>query len=104
MQYSQDGKRIAFVSNRSGSSKIWTCAQDGSNLAQLTFLKANDAGTPRWSPDGRRIAFDSTASGIEGVYLISADGGAPQPLVVDSFANSEPSFSRDGHSIYFVSD
>ena len=104
MQYSPDGKRIAFVSNRSGNAQIWTCAQDGSNLAQLTFLKANDVGSPRWSADGRRIAFDSTASGIEGVYLISADGGTPQPLVVDSFNNSQPSFSHDGDWVYFTSD
>jgi eukaryotic-like serine/threonine-protein kinase len=103
-QYSPDGKRIVFVSNRSGSAQIWTCSQDGANPVQLTFLKANDTGTPRWSPDGRRITFDSSASGIEGVYLISADGGTPRPLVVDSSANAQPSFSRDGHWIYFVSD
>jgi eukaryotic-like serine/threonine-protein kinase len=105
MQYSPDGKRIVLVSNRTGTAQIWTCTQDGSNLAQLTFLKANDVGTPRWSPDGRRIAFDSSAaSGIYGVYLISADGGTPQPLVVDSFNNSQPSFSHDGHWVYFTSN
>jgi eukaryotic-like serine/threonine-protein kinase len=103
-QYSPDGKRIAFVSDRTGSAQIWTCSPDGSNPAQLTFLKANDVGTPHWSPDGRRIVFDSSASGLEGIYLISADGGAPQALVVDSSANSEPSFSHDGQWIYFFSD
>ena len=90
--------------NRTGSAQIWTASQDGSNLAQLTFLKANDVGTPRWSPDGRGIAFGATASGIDGVYLISADGGKPRALVVDSFNNSQPSFSHDGQSIYFTSD
>jgi Tol biopolymer transport system component len=103
-QYSPDGKRIAFVSDRTGSAQIWTCSADASNPAQLTFLKANDVGTPRWSPDGSRIVFDSSASGLEGVYLIGADGGAPEPLVVDSSANSEPSFSHDGQWIYFYSD
>ena len=103
-QYSPDGKRIAFVSDRTGSAQIWTCSSDGSNPAQLTFLKANDVGSPRWSPDGRRIAFDSSASGLEGIYLISADGGAPQPLVVESSASSQPSFSHDGQWIYFFSD
>ena len=102
--YSPDGKRIAFVSSRSGSTQIWTCASDGTSPAQLTFMKANDTGTPRWSPDGRQIAFDSTASGLEGVYLISAEGGAPLSFVVDSSANAQPSFSRDSHWLYFTSD
>ena len=103
-QHSPDGKRIAFVSNRSGSMQIWMTGEDGLNPLQLTSMKASDTGTPNWSPDGRQIAFDSTATGIEGVYLISADGGVPQPLVVDSFVNDEPSFSHDGRWVYFTSD
>lgn len=103
-QFSPDGRHIAFVSSRSGSAQIWTCAKDGSTQSQLTFMKASDTGTPKWSPDGHWIAFDSTASGIEGVYLISAEGGTPQALVVDSSTNMEPSFSRDGRWVYFASD
>lgn len=38
------------------------------------------------------------------MYQISADGGTPQSLVVDSYENSQPSFSHDGNWIYFASD
>jgi Tol biopolymer transport system component len=103
-QYSPDGKKIAFASDRSGSSQIWVCNSDASNSTQLTFLDATGSGTPRWSPDGRSIVFDSTASGNLGLYTMSADGGSPKPLVVDSHLNGAASYSRDGRWVYFVSD
>jgi eukaryotic-like serine/threonine-protein kinase len=103
-QYSPDGKKIAFASDRSGGPQIWVCNNDASNPVQLTFMDASSSGTPRWSPDGRSIVFDSTASGNLGLYTIAADGGSPRPLVVDSYLNAAASFSRDGHWVYFVSD
>ena len=103
-QYSPDGKKIAFASDRSGNSQIWVCDSDASNPFQLTFMDASNTGTPRWSTDGRSIAFDSTASGELGIYTIGADGGSPRPLVVDSHFNGAASFSHDGRWVYFVSD
>jgi eukaryotic-like serine/threonine-protein kinase len=102
-QYSPDGKKIVFVSDRSGSSQIWICDSDGSNAVQITSTDAPNNGTPRWSPDGRSIVFDSIADNL-GVYLVPADGGTPRALVVDSHFNAAASFSRDGRWVYFVSD
>jgi Tol biopolymer transport system component/DNA-binding winged helix-turn-helix (wHTH) protein len=98
---SPDGKRLLFMSDRSGSLEIWVSNRDGSAPVQLTNL--HGCGTPRWSPDGLWVAFDVGEAGGQGIYVISAMGGTPRALVKDSFENSVPSWSRDGKWIYFGS-
>jgi dipeptidyl aminopeptidase/acylaminoacyl peptidase len=53
-----DSKRIVFVSNRSGSSQIWTMNTDGSDPKQITNL-ATGAGGVTVSPDGKYYVFTS---------------------------------------------
>ncbi len=104
VQLSPDGKRIAFFSQRSGSSEIWLAGSDGSNPIQLTSFSGPSAGSPRWSPDGQSIAFDSNLQGSWDVYVVNAQGGAPRAVAVGEGEESRPSWSRDGQWIYFNSD
>jgi DNA-binding winged helix-turn-helix (wHTH) protein len=98
-QFSPDGKRLVFMSNRSGLWQIWVSNADGSNPVQLTF--DGGAGTPRWSPDGRSIAFDSPSDQGTSIFVIPADGSSPARRLVRGLV---PSFSRDGKWIYYASD
>jgi Tol biopolymer transport system component len=82
-QFSPDGQRIAFTSDRSGSLEIWVCKSDGTNATQLTYFGTDMVHAPRWSPDGRRIAFSVLSHG-------NRDG--------------RPSWSQDGKWIYFYSN
>lgn len=99
---SPDGSRIAFESNRSGSNEVWVSDTDGSNALQLSSFGIRLTGTPRWSPDGNLIAFDSRAGGEGNVYIVDPHGGIPHKLNIDIRGNTQPSWSRDGKSIYFV--
>src|SRR5262245_43155571 len=106
--YSPDGRKIVFASNRSGGFGIWVCDRDGSNPVELIDYGPNLAGTPRWSPDGRWIAYDSRSSdaGREGnadIYIINAGGGPPRRLTIEPFEDVAPSWSRDGKWVYFAS-
>ncbi len=55
-QFSPDGSRIAFYSNRGGKYEIWTIGVDGRGLRQETSLPGRLVTTPLWSPDGKRLA------------------------------------------------
>ena len=99
-QPSSDKKKLAFMSDRSGSLEIWSSNADGSSPQKLTTL--GTCGSPQWSPDGKWIAFDTQAS--PGVYVVSAEGPpitAPVPGM--SGISWVPRWSRDGKSIYFAS-
>ncbi len=102
-QYSEDGKKVAFMSNRSGNPEIWSCDRDGSNALQLTSFGGPQVTTPRWSPDGTRIAFDSDAAGEYDIWVIGANGGRPQRMTTHPANDGNPSWSRDGRWIYFDS-
>jgi len=105
-QFSPDGRRIVFGSDRSGESyDLWIVNADGSNPVQLTNQLARGDGAPRWSPDGRQIVFDSQrADGAEEICVIDASSGRLRHLTPDSFQNTLPSWSHDGRWIYFNSD
>ncbi|HUK14701.1 MAG TPA: S41 family peptidase [Thermoanaerobaculaceae bacterium] len=57
-RWSPDGKRVAFVSDRSGEEEVYLVNQDGSGglEALTTDLKAM-LYAPVWSPDGEYLAF-----------------------------------------------
>jgi dipeptidyl aminopeptidase/acylaminoacyl peptidase len=59
-RWSPDGKRIAFLSERSGVSNIWTIALAGGKAVPLTASKAGVKAF-RWSHSGQWIAFTAAA-------------------------------------------
>jgi len=101
-QYSPDGKRIAFTSERSGAEELWICDSDGANAIQLTHFGRGFVTNPLWSPDSSRLTFYSSIEGHSEVYVINASGGKPRRLTF-SAGSTDSSWSRDGQWIYFSS-
>jgi dipeptidyl aminopeptidase/acylaminoacyl peptidase len=119
--WSPDGKFLAFSSNRSTpdsdrnyDSNIWVVAADntdkGAHLTQVTTNPGSDD-SPTWSPDGKWIAYVTQIEPKLLVYstshvAISPAGGGEAKVVTLNFdrVSSEPRFSPDGKSIYFIAD
>lgn len=103
--YSPDGRRIAFCSNRSGHWEIWSSESDGSGQRQLTHFAGAAAAAPRWSADGRQIAFVlHTREGASDIYVMTADGGSIRRLTSHPARDERPSWSKTGTMIYFHSN
>jgi Tol biopolymer transport system component len=102
-QFSPDGRRIAFQSNRSGYLEIWVADRDGSHPRQLTEMRAAITGFPRWSPEGNRIVFHSRQKSSARLFVVDVRGGHPEPLTDGLNTDYSPSWSHDGQWIYFAS-
>lgn len=100
-QFSPDGTKLAYMSDRSGTMEIWISNRDGSSPFQLSAV--GGAGTPRWSPDSKSVVFDVMTS--EGSKIVSMNvlRATPQVMTPDEFHSVCPSWSRDGKWIYFGS-
>ena len=99
-----DGARLAFVSDRSGSSELWTAQADGRALVRLTDFGGARLGAPRWSPDGRWIVFEVQEEGVAVIYRVGSEGGPATRLTEGEGYALAPRVSRDGRHVYFGSN
>ncbi|NYF80861.1 PD40 domain-containing protein [Granulicella arctica] len=103
-QYSPDGQRVVFLSDRSGDLHLWTAARDGSNARQLTHADDLSPGGPRWSPDGKQIAFYALVDQNKQLFVVDSESGSVSRFLKDRFDDRSPNWSNDGRSIYFNSN
>ena len=102
-QWSPDGSAIAFYSDRSGATEIWTCNRDGTGLRQLTHFRGPFTRNPRWSSDGHSIAFDSVSNGFAHIHVIPTDGAPGRVLTSGHSLDIIPAWSNDAKILYFTS-
>jgi Tol biopolymer transport system component/DNA-binding winged helix-turn-helix (wHTH) protein len=102
--YSQDGRRLAFGSNRSGSDQIWVSDAQGDGAVQITHFEDTRPGCPRWSPDGASIAFSAAHNVNSDIYVIRPDGSDPRRITTYRGGDTAPNWSGDGRWIYFTSE
>ncbi|HEX5085970.1 MAG TPA: LpqB family beta-propeller domain-containing protein, partial [Blastocatellia bacterium] len=103
--YSPDGKRLAFVSTRTGAGDVYLLTFATGELKRLTFDDAAEQ-LDAWSRDGRFIYFSSTSrdiSGMNDLFRVKVDGGTPMQVSADRYANEYwAAPSPDGNVVAFT--
>ncbi len=102
--YSPDGKRLAFISTRTGNGDIYLLTLDTGDLKRLTFDDSNDQ-LDAWSADGRWIYFTSNSRdvGTTDIYRVSSEGGTPMQVSGDLYTNEYfAAPAGDGKAVAFT--
>jgi imidazolonepropionase-like amidohydrolase/Tol biopolymer transport system component len=111
-RFSPDGKVIAFGSDRSGATNIWTMTRDGKNAKQVSRDTRWFINSPAWSPDGqflfaRHHFVKERSLGAGEIWMYHASGSEGLQVTEKTSwqkDQGEPAVSPDGRYLYFSKD
>jgi TolB protein len=121
--FSPKGDYVAFQSRTEQAAvvhDIYTIRADGTGRTRLTD-RAADYAAPKWSPDGKKILFERAATikryyrdmtpeernrmrASKEIFVMNRDGSDARNLTNNDVRDASARWSRDGRTIYFVSD
>lgn len=99
--WSPDGRRIAFVSSRTGRPQIHVINADGTGERRLTMAGQYNT-TPRFGPNGL-IVFAGMDEFVLDLFTVDLAGNITR-LTQGQGSNKDPCWSPDGRYLAFVSD
>lgn len=76
-RFSPDGKRVVYLSDRSGAENVWMSDPDGSNAKPLTKGRNQMFSSPSWTPDGQYVIVSRSAEavGTFSLWMYHKEGG-----------------------------
>jgi Tol biopolymer transport system component len=84
-RFSPDGKRLVYISDRSGSDNVWISKTDGSDAKALTSEVNAMFVSPVWTYDGRYILVSRAKPRAYGealeLWLYDVNGGSGVPVI-----------------------
>ncbi|MBR57298.1 MAG: hypothetical protein CMH54_04490 [Myxococcales bacterium] len=102
--FSPDGRRITFVSDRSGTPQIYVLRLKDKSVRKISRRGSYNT-SPSWSPDGRSIAWARRTYGERHEIVLSQyppGKAGERVLATGGFSYEDPSFSPDGRNLVVV--
>jgi Tol biopolymer transport system component len=101
-RFSPDGKRLLFISDRSGADNVWYIDMEKKDTIQVTSDQNQNFPSACWTPDGDYIVFAKGRLNIK-LYMVHRKGGSGIGLVeAPAFLKTiDPAVGADGRLVYF---
>ncbi len=93
--------KLAFVSEKSGKSEIYTSDVFFGDMLKWTAENKQIVG-PRWSPDGSKIVYTSYRTGFPDIYVLELNNRRISLLASFKGTNSGGRYSPDGSRVAMV--
>ncbi|GAB3503657.1 amidohydrolase family protein [Emticicia fontis] len=101
-RYSPDGKKLLFISDRTGSDNVWYIDFEKKDTVQVTKDRDQNFTSADWTPDGKYIVYSKGRMNVQ-LWMVHHDGGGGVQLI-DAPANLktiDAAVGHDGRYIYF---
>lgn len=98
-RYSPDGKKLLFISDRSGADNVWYIDFEEKDTVQVTKDPALNHFSAVWSRDGKYIV-TSKGKMLPQLHIVNINGGGGLPIPKQTIKYIDPFFSGDGKWIY----
>ena len=101
-KFSPDGKKLLFISDRSGGENIWWFSLDKQDSLQVSKGNNDHYQSAEWTPEGNYIVGSRGTRNLK-LWLFHKDGGSGAQLISkpDNLKTIEPAFGPDSRYIWY---
>ncbi|MBI2742295.1 MAG: Tol-Pal system protein TolB [Chlamydiales bacterium] len=104
--FSPDGTKVAFVSDKDRSMRIYVIPATGSGRRanpQLITKQNSENSCPSWSPDGRKLAYSAKTGGVRQIWIYDFATQEERQLTSGAGNKENPTWAADSLHLVFNS-
>lgn len=104
--FSPDGSKIAFVSDKDGTPRIYQISSEAKSTrqaAQMITKKNKENTCPSWSPDGIKLAYSAKTEGVRQIWIYDFASGEEKQLTYGPGNKENPCWASNSLHIVFNS-